>query len=103
MVVPGEATPFITNKVEPKGGDVTPISKLSSIITPNHTGLKPRVLIMGTNIGRVIIIIAIKSINIPINSTTTCIAMTIRIGARGSPTASSSRPRPAPEKANIWL
>ena len=41
MVVPGGATPCITNRRRPKGGVVKPISRAISTITPNQIRSNP--------------------------------------------------------------
>lgn len=47
IVVSGEATPFITKSTKPKGGVVVAISMLISMMVPNQSGLKPRLLTIG--------------------------------------------------------
>ena len=65
IVVSGGATLFITKRLSPKGGVVVPISMLRRNNTANHTGENPKVIMMGTNIGMVIIMIGTADINIP--------------------------------------
>ena len=53
MVVPGGATPFITNNNSPNGGVVKLISSDKSMMRPNQIGSKPSVSASGKKIGTV--------------------------------------------------
>ena len=92
MLVPGGATPFITKRFKPKGGVIPAVSILIRKITANQTGSKPRVRITGTNIGRVIIIIATALMNIPRNKRTTIMEATRSIDSMFKLVVYSIRP-----------
>ena len=56
---------FITNITIPKGGVSNPISTVMVVITPNHIGSKPKLLMTGITTGRVRIIMEMESIKAP--------------------------------------
>jgi len=103
IVVSGGATPFITKRVEPNGGDVVAISVHSRTTTANHTGLNPRSLIIGIKRGTVISTMAEGDMNIPKKSRAITIPMTMNIGSRDRVVTKSISPRVAPLAARIWL
>ena len=74
--------PFITKRRNPNGGVVSEISRESSTNRPNKSGLKPMVLIIGINMGKVIIMMEICSIKVPRNNMTSCMNMMSMKGDR---------------------
>ena len=85
IVVSSGATPFMVNRIRPKGGVVGAISRVSIRMTANQTGSKPRLLTIGIKKGSVIIMMAIKSTNIPKNVTIASIPKRIKMGLTGRP------------------
>jgi len=103
MVVSGGATPFITNRQRPKGGDFIPISRLMRTNSPNHIKLNPNTSTMGKNMGKVIIIMETTSMKQPRIRMRNCIMRRSAMGGRLRPATISVKPRVAPLKAKIWL
>jgi len=58
-------TSFAVNIFNAIGGVISPISILTTVTTPNQIGSKPRLLIIGTRKGNVIIITLMESIKNP--------------------------------------
>ena len=103
IVVSLGATPFITKRLMPNGGEVPAISIFRRKRTPNQTSLYPRFRITGTKMGRTIIIMDTTSMKPPRNRMMTCMIMTITIGGRERFEAISLNPALAPLKARTWL
>src|SRR5699024_10791054 len=65
LIVLSLSSPFNTNKFKPTGGEISANSMFIIIITANHIGSNPRVVITGYNIGSEINKIETVSKNIP--------------------------------------
>ena len=91
MVVSGGATLFITKRTSPKGGVICPISMLRSIMAQNHMGSKFKALIMGMNMGMVIINIASEGSIHPMINPINIITITSPMGGKGRLTAHSTK------------
>ena len=103
MVVPGGATPFITNRQSPKGGVVIPICMLMRTSKPNQMGSNSRALTRGINMGKVIIMMETCSIKVPKITIRACITIIMMSGDMSKLTTTSTSPLLAPVKASIWL
>ena len=82
---------------------ISPISKLISMSTPNHTGSNPSTFTMGMKMGRQIIMMEMVSMNMPIRNTRACMARSTRRGLTSKPVTRSTRPPVAPLKAKSEL
>ncbi len=83
MVVPGGATPFITNRRKPNGGVSWPMTRLMTNMMPNHKVSTFNALRTGKNIGMVSIMMGIAPMKQPKIKTTICMRITRMMGGKG--------------------